>query len=159
MRTVYIETSIPSFYFETRQTPRAIAWREATRRWWSTAPSRYRLVTSRFTFGELEKAPEPKRRDALALLQNVELLERPPELPDVIAFYFDHKLMPQGATGDAAHLAMASLARVDFLATWNISHLANANKFRQMEIVNARLGLPTPLIVTPFTLNAENSDD
>ncbi len=147
MRTVYIETSIPSFYFETRQTPSAIAWREVTREWWSTAPGRYRLVTSRFTYGELRKAPNPKRTEAVALLRSAELLEVPPELNDVIAFYLDHKLMPQGTTGDAAHLAMASLARADFLATWNISHLANANKFRQMEVINARLGLPTPLIV------------
>ena len=52
-------------------------------------------------------------------------------------------------------LAMASMHRVEFLLTWNINHLANANKTRHLSVLNARLGLPVPIITTPITLLPE----
>jgi len=159
MRTAYVETTIPSFFAETRETAAAIAWRDATRQWWPLAMRRYRLVTSRFELDELNEAPEPKRSSGLRLLRDVEVLDEPTELADVVSFYIEHRLMPADATGDAVHLAIATLARVDFLVTWNLRHLANANKFRHVEVLNARLGLPTPLMVTPYALLAEDADD
>lgn len=159
MQTVYVETTVASFYAETRQTPKAIAWRDATRIWWTLARANSRLVTSRFALDELQDAPEPKRSGGLALLRSLEILGEPPELPDVIAYYIEHLLMPADAHGDAAHLAMASLARVDFLVSWNLQHLANANKLRHAEVLNARLGLPTPQMVTPYALLAESPDE
>ncbi len=159
MRTVYVETTIPSFYFETRSSPQAVAWRDATRRWWSRSGGRYRLVTSSFVIGELDLAPEPKRSESLALVGRLEVLDDPDELGDVIEFYLQHRLMPADAAGDAAHLAHASLAGVDFLVTWNLAHLANANKFRHTEVLNARLGLATPLMVTPYALLSEEDDE
>src|SRR5690606_454152 len=46
MRSVYVETSVASYYAETRDSVKALAWREATRVWWEKAAERYRLVTS-----------------------------------------------------------------------------------------------------------------
>jgi hypothetical protein len=34
-RSGYIETTIPSFYYEVRAEPEMIARRESTRRWWA----------------------------------------------------------------------------------------------------------------------------
>jgi hypothetical protein len=64
--------------------------------------------------------------------------------------------MPREAEGDAYHLALASLCKVDFLLTWNCQHLANANKVRHLTILNSRLGLAMPVITTPLTLIREN---
>ena len=57
-------------------------------------------------------------------------------------------------TGDALHLALASYHKCDFLLTWNVQHLANANKFAHIRRVNALLGLFTPALVTPLELLA-----
>lgn len=65
--------------------------------------------------------------------------------------------MPTEAAGDAYHLAMASLHRMDFLLTWNCRHLANANKQRHLALLNGRLGLPMPIITTPLTLIPEKA--
>ena len=43
---IYVETSIPSFYFETRERTRFQAMREWTREWWEVAKGRDTLVTS-----------------------------------------------------------------------------------------------------------------
>ncbi|MCK6483433.1 MAG: hypothetical protein L6R00_04770 [Phycisphaerae bacterium] len=60
--------------------------------------------------------------------------------------------MPDDLPGDATHLAVACVQEVDFLLTWNIRHLANPNKLDHLTIINRRLGLLTPQIVTPEML-------
>jgi hypothetical protein len=157
VRSVYVETTIPSFYVDERQTPQAVTWQEATRLWWDHFRHGYRLVVSPFVFDELEAAPPEKRDRALALVEPLERLPLPDGLADVIQAYIDHRLVPQDAGGDAAHLAMASLHGIDFLLTWNIRHLANANKFQHLRVINGRLGLSVPTITTPLTLIPEDA--
>ena len=60
--------------------------------------------------------------------------------------------MPSQAMGDAAHLALASFYKCDFLVTWNCQHLANANKFDHIRRINSLLGLFLPILVTPLEL-------
>jgi len=54
---VYVETTIPSFYHDSRATPAIVARREWTRQWWSDAPARYELVTSLAVIEELQSGP------------------------------------------------------------------------------------------------------
>lgn len=94
MASVYIETTIPSYYFESRQTLIAKAWREATRLWWEEHREKYRLCTSRFVLAELREAPSEKSTQALALLDAVEIVDEPEPLFDVADYYVSHRLMP-----------------------------------------------------------------
>jgi hypothetical protein len=77
---VYIETTIPSFYCDERDTIEALVMRNWTRRWWDQRREEYDLVTSVATLDELEAAPEPKRSGALALLQGVPVLDISPSI-------------------------------------------------------------------------------
>ncbi len=52
--------------------------------------------------------------------------------------------------GDALHLAITSLHKVDILLTWNCMHLANPNKFNFIARINRELGLTTPELKTPL---------
>ena len=51
---VYIETSIPSFYYEVRSEPEMVARREWTRQWWGEAGDHYMLVTKCSRLGRVE---------------------------------------------------------------------------------------------------------
>lgn len=154
--TVYIETTIPSYYHETRQTPGIVAWREATRVWWDEHRHRYNLFTSGYVLAELKRAPGGKSRKAVSLIDRLPLLDEPQGFADVVEFYIENRLMPRDALGDAAHLALASMNGVKFLLTWNCRHLANANKRQHIAVLNARLGLPVPIVATPLELIPEN---
>jgi hypothetical protein len=154
--SVYIETTIPSYYYETRRTTQILAWREATRVWWDTCCADYELYTSRYVLGGLTLSPPPKAEKCLALLKNLPVLPLPPDIDQVIEYYQENYLMPAGAGGDAFHLAMASMHKMDFLLTWNCRHLANANKYKQITVLNGRLGLYVPVITTPLTLLPED---
>lgn len=149
---IYIETSIPSFYHETRTQAQFLARREWTRAWWKVARLRDELVTSLAVIAELEEAPGSKRTKCIALLEPLPLLQSSLDVDELVAVYLQHKLMPTDAAGDARHLALATFHGCGILATWNCRHIANPNKREHIERVNAMLGFETPLLVTPFEL-------
>lgn len=151
-RTVYIETSIPSFFYEARAEPEMVARREWTRQWWAAATERYELVTSPAVIDELERGDYLSRDDCLKLIDRLEVLEITREVLDVVDTYIARHVMPADPAGDALHLAVASVHRCDFLVTWNCRHLANANKFGHIRRVNTLLGLYVPTMVTPLEL-------
>lgn len=90
MPTVYIETTIPSYYHETRRTPEIIAWRNATLAWWDLYRANYELVTSEFVIAELRLSPPDKAREALDLIAGVRVLDERPGTRDVVAYYIEH---------------------------------------------------------------------
>jgi len=149
---VYIETTIPSAYFDERTAPEMVLRRDVTRRWWASS-GKYDLVTSMAVREELASGPALRRRWWLLLVNPLPLLEVNPDVIDIAADYRDHKLMPPS---DAIHLAVASFYRCEYLLTWNFKHLANANKFGHIQSVNRRLRLHTPSIVAPPALLEED---
>ena len=155
---IYVETTIPSFYHETRTAPEIVARREWTRQWWSTAAARYELVTSPAVLDELGSGPSDRSGAWLALVADLPVLTVSPAIVEIVQAYIRHKLMPANPTGDALHLALASYHKCDFLVTWNCEHLANANKFGHIRRINTMLGLFVPALVTPMELLGGNHE-
>jgi hypothetical protein len=153
-KRAYIETSIPSFYYESRPAPEMVARREWTREWWNSRHE-YDLATSDAVFYELERGEFPNKKEALDLLSGVPVLEVVNEITDIVKSYTEHRVMPMDPLGDALHLALASFHKCDFLLTWNCQNLANPNKFGHIRIVNNMLGLFVPELVTPYQLLEE----
>lgn len=153
---VYIETSIPSFYYEDRQDAAAIARRDWTQQWWNHHRHAYQVVSSRAVWDELSEGNYPKQADCLTFIEKIPFLTVESEIILIVQTYLQHKLMPKEAGGDALHLALASYHKCDILLTWNCRHLANANKFQHIRYTNTLLGLYIPNIVTPLELLGEN---
>jgi hypothetical protein len=151
-RIVYIETSIPSFYFEVRTEPEMVAQRNWTREWWDKQRDHYQLVTSLAVIEELEGGDYPNKDQVLALVADIPMLKIPMEVLEIVETYINRHLMPTHPKGDALHLAIASFHSCDFLLTWNCNHLANANKFAHIRRINTLLGLFVPTLTTPFEL-------
>jgi hypothetical protein len=151
---VYIETTIPSFYYEVRTEPEMIARRNWTRDWWDSRRQAYQLVTSVAVIDELQAGAFPNQDQALALLIDISLVPVEPAIIEIVETYIQRMVMSPDPTGDALHLALASCHKCDFLLTWNVQHLANANKFSHIRRINALLGLFTPALVTPLELLA-----
>ena len=157
-KLIYVETSVPSFYTETREGEEVRIRQRWTRQWWHL-PAARRLVTSFVVQEELSQIPDAKRRSAaLALIYPLEQLAYTSAVEEIVEVYLAHRLMPQEGLGDAAHLALASYHECDILITWNCKHLANANKTDHIRRVNALLGLRTPLLVTPLELLEQDDE-
>jgi predicted nucleic acid-binding protein len=149
---IYVETSIPSFYYEVRTEPDMVARRQWTRQWWDNFSQNYLLVTSVAVLDELNSGDYPNKDAILELASGLPLVPIEPAIAEIVRAYIQHKVMPYDPVGDALHLALASYHKCDFLLTWNCQHLANANKFGHIRRVNVMLGLYIPLLVTPLEL-------
>ena len=62
------------------------------------------------------------------------------------------KVMPGPEAGDAVHVAVATVHRMEYLLTWNVRHLANANKIEHLRVICRRVGYLPPQIITPEVL-------
>jgi len=154
----YVESTIPSFYYEVRTGAGVVARRQWTRRWWSTAGQRYELVTSPAVLDELAGGSPDRSAERLELVRDLPVLPVEPAIAEIVRAYVRHKVMPADPAGDAMHLALASYHKCDFLVTWNCLHLANANKFGHIRRVNGMLGLFVPALVTPLELLGEDDE-
>lgn len=86
--TVYLDATIPSFYFEERSGIVIQAWHEITVQFWDEARSRYDCFVSDETLRELQESsyPEEKRRKCLALVADLPRLALAAEVIDLAAY-------------------------------------------------------------------------
>ena len=149
-KRVYIETTIPSFYYTERQDVESQARMHWTRRWWKEFSSEFFLISSAAVIAELSRGVSDQVQPRLELLQSVRLVPINEEVETIARIYIDKQVMPRDPQGDALHLAVAAFHKADFLLTWNCVHLANPNKFQQIRLLNFDLGLTSPTLTTPL---------
>jgi len=152
---VYVETSVPSAYVSTRTDPGSVFRREVTRRWWAEQREQFETLISDNVVIELADGKWPGQDEALHLVAPVPKLAIDDTILRVMETYITERLVPDAPGGDALHLAVACAHEVDFLLTWNIRHLANPNKTAHLIVINRRLRIGTPQIVTPDALWTE----
>lgn len=153
MQTVYIETTIPSYLAAHPSSQPSIALDQtATHDWWNQERLRYRLFTSAFTIDECSRGDVAAAARRLAFLSDVPELSVPSDLHlieiDIIRLF---QLSPKAYT-DASHLALAIVHRMDYLLTWNCTHLANAVLQKELVEYCGYHRLHIPIVCTPETL-------
>jgi predicted nucleic acid-binding protein len=154
-KKVYLDTTIPSYLFEERESIKYHV--EVTQAWWARERTNFDLYISDETVTELIRGDYSHQLKALKCVSELNMLSLSKRIVEITQVYVDNYLMPRMLEGDARHLAYASFYQMDFLLTWNCNHLANANKQQHIRIINARLKLSTPDIVTPLQLFTENT--
>ena len=158
-KRVYIETTIPSFFYSRRTDVESQARTSWTQTWWSERSDDYDLISSAAVVAELSRGKSDLEGDRIQLLQRTRLLPITDEVEEIARIYISKMVMPKDPQGDALHLAIASFYRADILLTWNCVHLANANKFDRIRLVNYGMGLPVPILTTPLNLLSGGETD
>ncbi len=152
---VYLDSTIPSYYFDEREPLGTFT--EITRKWWSEMSGYYDLYISDAVLQEPSNGNYPRKTEIIQLVSTIPLLPSVSDLEIIVEFYISNYVMPRSLVGDALHLAHASYFDIQYLLTWNCNHLANATKRKHIRVINARLGLSTPEIVTPLELFKEEN--
>ena len=154
-RTVYIETSIVS-YLVARPSRDVVvlARQELTQQWWS-GRANFELLVSDLVLQEAS-AGDPveatKRLDALGGMRVLELSEESIVLAEKL---LRHSGLPAKASADALHVAVSIVHGLDYLLTWNCTHIANASIRRRIEGICRTEGFDPPIICTPEELAEE----
>ena len=150
METVFIETTIPSYYVARRARDIVQAARqELTIEWWDNHRSRYELLSSKIVMNELARGEKKMATKRLELLENIPLLVISDSVIKIAEELLQDGVVPPKAADDAFHIACAGVHRVDFLLTWNCTHIANPHNRHRIERCFARYQISMPVICTP----------
>jgi len=108
------------------------------------------LVASVLTVQELAAAPDEVRRRLAAVPEaHIETLRLDAEARELAEAYIAEGVIAANMRADAQHIAIATVARVDVLVSWNFKHIVNLQRIRGYNSVNLRRGYPTLEIRAP----------
>ena len=108
------------------------------------------MVVSEVTVRELEAAPERVRSVVESVpAAHIETLALSRESEELAAAYIEDGAIGGRMRADALHIALATVARVDVLVSWNFKHIVNLKRIHAYNAVNLKRGYPLLEIRTP----------
>ena len=160
MKTVYIETSIPSYLTaKPSRDVRATAWQQITSQWWEQEKPKYRLYTSELVLAEAGAGDLAAAERRLGSLQDIRVLTVSDEIKILAARLVADGGIPVRAEADALHVAIAAAHAVDYLLTWNCRHINNAATKPIIRSICAAACFTCPEICTPLELLTEETEN
>lgn len=153
MQTVYIETTVISYYAARRTRDLVTAaHQEITLEWWEKALPLFEPYVSQIVFDEITRGDKEAVRSRLAAVRGFGVLEMIPEVAALADTYFAALEIPDKAKNDSYHLALAVYHGMDYLVSWNCAHITAGRVRAVVEAVNNKKGYHTPIICTPEEL-------
>ncbi len=117
-------------------------------------------VLSVVVAAEIEPAPEPVRdRYAELVRLGAEVLDLNDEVRDPASAYDARQILPPKFSNDALHIALATVAGVDVLVSWNFKHIVRFDKIRLFNAVNAGEGYKPVQIFSPREVTSYGKED
>ncbi|MCX7044768.1 MAG: type II toxin-antitoxin system VapC family toxin [Candidatus Sumerlaeota bacterium] len=159
-KTIYIENSIIS-YLAARPSTNLIAaaWQHVTHDWWEKRRHLYSLCISQAVVDEVGKGDAGLAQIRLRFLENIAEIPLTNEVRELTRSLLSHGVLPEKAAFDAIHIAAAAVHEIDFLLTWNCSHIANADIIPVVKSICVIEGYSCPEIRTPQEMMGEDEYD
>jgi predicted nucleic acid-binding protein len=151
--SIYLETTVVSYY--TSKPSRDIivlAHQEITWEWWPNAIARFDVFISEVVVEEAGLGNSEAAERRLKVLKDFPHLKLNDKVEEMAKVYMEKLEIPEKSFRDAAHLAVASVHNIDYLVTWNCTHLANGEVIKRLMKINESFGIHTPIICTPEEL-------
>ena len=150
---IYIDTSVVGGYFDEE-------FKEATTKLFERLDNNEIIfVVSDLLDLELLKAPQQVRQllhnYSADKFQRVDLTEDAIILADK---YINEKVVGKTSLEDCRHIALATIHKVDVLASWNFKHIVNLDRIKGYNSVNMRLGYSIIEIRSPKDLVIYGND-
>ena len=150
---IYIDTSVVGGYYDEE-------FKEATIQLFERLDKNEVIfVVSDLLDLELINAPQLVREHLLKYsadkFQRVELTKEAIILADT---YIEEKVVGSTSLEDCRHIALATIYKVDVLASWNFKHIVNLQRIKGYNSVNVRLGYSILEIRSPKDLGNYGKD-
>ena len=140
---IYIDTSVIGGYFDKE-------FESTTRELFEEVlQGEYKIVISSVTEGELEQAPEKVKTLLNDLKINYELINLTDEAVVLATEYLSENVVGKTSYDDCLHIAIATIAKLDFLVSWNFKHIVNIKRIRGYNGINIKNGYPAIEIRSP----------
>jgi len=156
--SVYIETTIPSYLAAWRSPELSMAAKQqTTRQWWDDRRHDFDLFISDAVLLEATGGDPDAAQRRLKILDGIPVLSPQPEADEIALSLIDSLSLPGRALTDAAHIAICVVHGMDYLLTWNCTHIANATYQPIIHDVCEAFGCAMPVICTPDQLMGDEN--
>lgn len=119
--------------------------------------ARLHPVLSDLLAAEVTNAPEPVRALHAELLALFGLgIQLSTAAIDLAARYASHGILPPKFRNDMLHIALATVANVDVVASWNFRHIVRFDKIRLFNAVNLEAGYKPLAIHSPREIASDD---
>lgn len=157
---VYIETTIPSYLVGRPSRDLIVAaHQELTHEWWQVRQSDFDIFISQFVIDEASLGDPNLSRRRLEIIEDLAQLEIIQDVEVLATEIVLSGAVPEKTATDAAHIATASVHAMDYLLTWNCTHIANAEIYKKVQRVCKTKGFTCPVICTPEELMGVNNNE
>jgi predicted P-loop ATPase/GTPase len=148
-KSVYVETTIPSLVTARPSRDSVKLLRQIiTQDFWENERHKYDLYISRYVLSECKKGNAEAAKRRIDLIENIRLLPVTKETEKLAEEYFEYLNIPQKAKTDCFHLAVCVENEVDFLISWNLTHLGRPT-YKKIVSFNENRKLWLPELLTP----------
>jgi predicted nucleic acid-binding protein len=156
IQKVYLETTIFNYFFDQDRDGHqaSVEIFEAIGR------GEYEGYTSEYVTRELEKAPDPKRKNMIALINKYQLHLLPinAEVNRLSELYIAEHVIPAKFDTDAAHIACATVNNLDILLSYNYHHINSLRVMFLVDKINLFNRYKTIIITSPLVLLENNEN-
>lgn len=139
---IYLETTMFSFYHESRTAPFYIEQKAFVHRVFELIKAGvYEPFTSPYTTKEINNEPDNDKREKMKTLihdYNVTILPITEEIERLAALYINERAIAPAWITDAAHIAMATHNGLDFIVSLNFTHIVRPWTIERVRVVNTR---------------------
>jgi len=146
---IYLETTIFNFPF-VDDAPQYRA--DTLKLFDEIRAGRFKPYTSKYVIDELENTKDAEKMGKMKALitdYNIETMLASPEARRLADIYLKEGIIPARYGADAIHIAMATIAGLDFIISLNFRHIVRHKTIIETEIINAREGYKRVFIHTP----------
>ena len=144
LQRIYLDTSVLGGCYD----PEFEEWSNGLMR--DFRSGRFKPVLSQVTATELREAPESVQALFAELLAlNAEIIEASENALELADAYQAHNILTNKFYDDGLHIAIATVAEVDVLVSWNFKHIVRFDKIRFFNAVNLEYGYKPLQIFSP----------
>ena len=153
MQSVYLETTVIGYLASRPSADLVTAGNQRlTLDWWTNHRSSFELFASQAVVAECSAGDPTAADERLIFLDGIPILEIDDEARQLAKTLLADVPLPPKANVDALHIAIAALNAVDYLLTWNCTHIANPSLRRIIDDVLNAANVVPPIICTPQEL-------
>ena len=151
--TIYLETSIISYLAALPSRDLVTAARQqVTHEWWARRRDDFELFVSELVISEAAAGDAQAASRRMAILEGLSVIDIISVAEELAAHILQHAGLPVRARADALHIALAASQGIDYLMTWNVTHIANALIRPRVERACRLAGYEPPALCTPDEL-------
>lgn len=156
-KSVYIETSVISYYTNKPSRDIIIAARQqVTHEWWEAKIRDFKICTSELVYNEVSSGDKIESKKRIDVIKKFTYLDLNEDSYNLAKYLIESKAVPEQYPEDSLHIAVACVHGIDFLLTWNFKHINNAQRKTVIEKAANEYGYIGPVICTPEELIGDN---